>query len=649
MWDSIPKPEAHKLSDLREFFNVEVVALSSYELQEEKFKEQVASLRQKFVQSIAIGGLASDRRGVVPASGFSLSAKKIWELIKENKDLQLPAHTIMVATIRCEEIAKDEYSSFALNQDWLELEEHVKSNLVPGFGKKLTSLLDNCLSNYDEEVIHYDASVVSEKRKQLYEKLMQLVLPTYKIMFEHIQFEALDNLKTTLESALSERRARFTAKARECIKQSMKRFDELCEDATSEQVNWDYTEIREKVSRDLDSHITQVRVAKLSELNTHYELKFAEALCGPVENLLDECNDDTWPAIRKHLQGETETIVFELSHDLSSFEMHEKEKEDMFSKLKHYARGLVEGMVKDEARKVLDLMKSRFQYTFNHNNDSMPRVSWDANDNIPDITKTARTSSLKLLSVLAAIRLDEDQSDKIWDTLVLWLLEPTTNASDSEDPLVSSTWEKVPAANTLITPVECKSFWYQFKNETEYLIFQATASQEAHKRETELRQALENYKEEARKHETILSQKLNNLNEEAHKRETELSQKLNDLKEKASKRELDLSQTVKDLKEEALKHETKLSETLNNLEEEARKRETDLSQKLNDLKMKADNSETNSSQMINDMKEDARRREAELLQMLNKLKEEAHMRENSFLYQLEKIGDIVLKVVKSFL
>ena len=62
----------------------------------------MASLRQRFFYSIAPGGLAGDRRGVVPASGFSFSAQQIWKIIKENKDLDLPAHKVMVGSIRWE-------------------------------------------------------------------------------------------------------------------------------------------------------------------------------------------------------------------------------------------------------------------------------------------------------------------------------------------------------------------------------------------------------------------------------------------------------------------------------------------------------------------------------------------------------------------
>lgn len=57
---------------------------------------KVANLRQRFLHSIAPGGLAGDRRGVVPASGFSFSAQQIWKVIKENKDLDLPAHKVSI-------------------------------------------------------------------------------------------------------------------------------------------------------------------------------------------------------------------------------------------------------------------------------------------------------------------------------------------------------------------------------------------------------------------------------------------------------------------------------------------------------------------------------------------------------------------------
>jgi hypothetical protein len=55
---------------------------------------KVSQLRDRFQHSIAPGGLAGDRRGVVPASGFSFSSQQFWKVIKENRDLDLPAHKV---------------------------------------------------------------------------------------------------------------------------------------------------------------------------------------------------------------------------------------------------------------------------------------------------------------------------------------------------------------------------------------------------------------------------------------------------------------------------------------------------------------------------------------------------------------------------
>ncbi|KAK8629194.1 hypothetical protein V6N13_078046 [Hibiscus sabdariffa] len=285
--------------------SVEVVALNSYEEKEELFKEQVANLRQRFFHSIAPGGLAGDRRGVVPASGFLFSAQQIWKVIKQNKDLDLPAHKVMVATVWCEEIANEKYAGFTANESWCLLEEAAQSGLVAGFGKKLNSILCTSLSEYDSEATFFDEGVRSAKRKQLEEKLLQLVQPAHHSMLGHLRSETLEKFKEAFEKALNEGE-RFSVAARKCTESYMALFDEGYEDAVVELSNWDSSKVRDKLHRDIDAHVDSVQAAKLSELTSSYEAKLNEALSGPVEALLDGANDDTWPSIKKLLQRETE-------------------------------------------------------------------------------------------------------------------------------------------------------------------------------------------------------------------------------------------------------------------------------------------------------------------------------------------------------
>ncbi|GMH16016.1 hypothetical protein Nepgr_017857 [Nepenthes gracilis] len=483
IWDSIPKPQAHKETPLSEFFNVEVVALSSYEEKEEQFKEQVASLRQRFFHSIAPGGLAGDRRAVVPASGFSFSAQQIWKIIKENKDLDLPKHKVMVATVRCQEIANEKFGSFTENKEWCQLDEAARCGPVPGFGKKLSLILERCLSEYDVEALYFDEGVRSAKRKTLEEKLLQHVQPAFLSILDHLCSGTFDKFKEEFDKALHGGEG-FSAATRSCTESFMSLFDEGCADSVIQQVNWDTCKIRDKLLHDIKGHVALVRAAKLSELISRYEAKLNEALRGPVDALLDGAGDDTWPAIRELLQREIQLAISKLSDDLSTFDTDEQTRDKLLARLEDFARGVVESKAREEAGRVLIRMKDRFTTLFAYDSDSMPRV-WTGKEDIKAIKKLARSASLKLLSVMAALRLD-DEDDDIENTLSLALGEgtssPTSSSMAISEQLASNTWEKVSLSKTLLTPMQCKSLWRQFKAETDYTVTQAIAAQEANKR-----------------------------------------------------------------------------------------------------------------------------------------------------------------------
>lgn len=488
IWDAVRKPQAHQHTPLSEFFNVEVTALSSYEDKEDKFKEEVAQLRQRFFHSIAPGGLAGDRRGVVPASAFSISAQQIWKVIRENKDLDLPAHKVMVATVRCEEIANEKLNQLRSDKGWLELEEAVQLGPVRGFGEKLSSIIDACLSQYDEEAIFFDEAVRNAKRKQLESKALDLVSPAYTTLLGHIRSKALDDFKTKLDRSLNNGEG-FASSVRTLTQSIMLEFDKGSADAAVRHANWGASKVRDKLRRDIDSHASSVRGAKLLEITTNFEKKLAKALTAPVESLFEAGGKDTWLSIRELLKRETEAALSEFSVSIAGFELDEETVEKMQQSLRDYARKLVENKAREEAGKILIRMKDRFSTVFNHDNDSLPRV-WTGKEDIRAITRDARSASLKLLSDMAAIRLDE-KPDRIENVLQSSLIDKTSAATSSQyisdreasvDPLASSTWEEVSPEDMLLTPVQCKALWRQFQGETEYTVTQAISAQEAYKR-----------------------------------------------------------------------------------------------------------------------------------------------------------------------
>ncbi|KAF0889341.1 hypothetical protein E2562_023644 [Oryza meyeriana var. granulata] len=483
IWNSVAKPEAHKDTPISEFFNVQVTALPSFEEKEEQFREQVQQLRQRFANSIAPGGLAGDRRGVVPASGFLFSSQQIWKVIRENKDLDLPAHKVMVATVRCDEIANEKFSCLTSDAEWMDLESAVQSGPVPGFGKKLGYIVDVHMQEYDKEAIYFDEAVRTEKRQLLKSRVLNLVQPAFQKMLVHLRTRALEKYKTDLNLTLESGKG-FAASVRDTTKSSLNEFDQGCADSVIKQADWDYSKILEKVRRDIEDHTLSIREGKLSELTNHAKEKLRKVLTEPVESLFDAAGHTTWASIRNLFKRETEAILPEFRKNLAGFEMESASSEGMVSNLRDYARSIVENKAKEEAGKVLMHMKERFTTVFSHDKDSIPRV-WTGKEDVRAIAKDARSAALKLLSVMAAIRWDE-KPDRIENILTSTLLDGSVTSkgasASSSDPLASTTWEDVSPKYTLITPSQCKSLWKQFKTETEFTITQAVSTQQAHRR-----------------------------------------------------------------------------------------------------------------------------------------------------------------------
>ncbi|XP_034212675.1 protein ROOT HAIR DEFECTIVE 3 homolog 2-like [Prunus dulcis] len=480
IWNGVPKPQAHKSTRFSDLFSEEVVVMSSYE-EKEKFKEEVAQLRLRLSHSISPGGFAGDRRGLVPASGFSFSAQQIWKVIKENKDLDLPAHKVMVATVRCEEIANQIFNQLIYDKGWLALEEAVQTGPVQGFGKRLSSILGTYLSKYDIEAIYFDGGARNSKRQLLESKMLDFVYRAYTTMLGHVRSKALEAFKVRLEQSLNKGRG-FATYARICTHSSMLEFDKGCADASVIQANWDASRVREKLQRDIDAHASSVCSAKLSELNVNYEQQLSASLTGPVKTLLETGGKDTWASIRKLLNRETVVAISEFSTVVADFELDEATIAEMLQHLRDYSRNVVEKKAREEATKIMIHMKDRFSTVFNYDSDSTLRV-WTGKEDITSITKDARSASMKLLSVMAAIRLDE-KPDHIEKVLFSSLMEGAVTVSSSQDreigasvdPLASSNWEEVSSKNTLITPVQCQSLWRQFIAETENSVTQAISA-----------------------------------------------------------------------------------------------------------------------------------------------------------------------------
>ncbi|CAK7336931.1 unnamed protein product [Dovyalis caffra] len=482
IWVTVTEPETHESALLSDFFKVEITALSSYEFEEEKFKQQVAQLRQRFVHSIYPGGLVSERREVEPASAFSIRAEMIWQTIKDNKDLDLPDLKVMVATVRCEEVSEEKLKRFTSDKDWLAMKEAVQAGPVSGFGGKVSSILENYISEYDMEVNYFDQEVRNAKRGQLLSKA--LMVADISFSFGAGLYHSIDGIlvvksfKARLEESLNEGQE-YAASIRLCSESCIHEFDQGCEDAAIRQSGWNASKFREEVI-----------FYMLSELVPMYEKQLTHALEKRVESLIEAGERDTWASIRDLLECNTEATVSEFSDAVASFELPSSAIDTKLQHLREYARNIVEKKAREaaDAERVLMHMMDRFTRFFNL--DEMP-ISWyhfTTEKNIDEIERNALSASLKFLSIIAAIRLDDtpDQIENVLFSSLMGRNVPSsrdTGIRTTTDPLASDTWEEVsPKATTLLKPEDCKSLWMKFKENVEFMVTSARSSQDARRR-----------------------------------------------------------------------------------------------------------------------------------------------------------------------
>ncbi|GAB2225509.1 hypothetical protein Droror1_Dr00006304 [Drosera rotundifolia] len=462
LWNSI-----HQDAPLTNFFNVEVEALISFELCEEQFEEQVANLRHKISNSIASGAHGGDQ-GAIDASSFSFSAREMWEQIKANNDLDLPALRVLVATVRCEEIANNMFTSFTENEKWSDLEMAARSDVILGFRNELTSIIDSCLSQYDEKTTYYDERIRLARRNDLEEKLLLHVRPTVESIIGHLRSEAFVKFKHAFDQALSGGQV-FSVAAETCPTGVMSEFDIRCADVVIQQANWNTSKGKEKLGRKIAEYIGSVRDAKLSELTDKFKHELDKVLCRQVGELLKSPTDDTWHDIRQGLQCEILSAFVGLDCELSSFNVDFGMRNNVVSKLKEYARGVVISKASEEAENVSKYMDGRFTDIFFYDPDRKPR-DWSGGEDIADIARSARFEALKCLFDMAVIRLDNEDSN-VKRILSIDLVGETPFVVGK---MASNGLKGVPSSSSkaivLLSAPNCESLWTQFMADTEVVV-----------------------------------------------------------------------------------------------------------------------------------------------------------------------------------
>lgn len=174
MWRSVNK-ESTAFTD---YIEIHVVGLPDKD--SEDFQKEVTALRKV---------LASFTRSAkVPASSFSLSSKMLWGQIKQNKNLDLPSHMMLLATLYCQRTV--EACLGELNIDLLKAEETPQ-----GFKQVSNELLASAITKYNQETEMYDAVVRGNECQKMVDEINKVFAELSRKLIRKIQEDTSEQFK----------------------------------------------------------------------------------------------------------------------------------------------------------------------------------------------------------------------------------------------------------------------------------------------------------------------------------------------------------------------------------------------------------------------------------------------------------------------
>jgi hypothetical protein len=153
IWRDIYKPDKFKNSKPTDLFDFEYMTLPHKLYEEKKFMEEVMVLKDRFTvgKENTVFPKADSRN--IPIDGLAFFVEKTWDVIRNQKELNLPGQKEMVATYRCNEIKEECLKE--VDEDVKNLKRVCEAQLVQNFADQCHTIVDMTMSKYDETAKQY--------------------------------------------------------------------------------------------------------------------------------------------------------------------------------------------------------------------------------------------------------------------------------------------------------------------------------------------------------------------------------------------------------------------------------------------------------------------------------------------------------------
>eukprot|EP00227_Mantoniella_beaufortii_P017470 CAMPEP_0197578866 /NCGR_PEP_ID=MMETSP1326-20131121/2974_1 /TAXON_ID=1155430 /ORGANISM="Genus nov. species nov., Strain RCC2288" /LENGTH=959 /DNA_ID=CAMNT_0043142149 /DNA_START=252 /DNA_END=3131 /DNA_ORIENTATION=+ len=468
IWTTITKPERHADAAFDDFFDLRFVALAHFEHAHDNFLSEAAELCERFATEPGVEGSLRPPVGkAVPTSGLVVSLREVWKAVKDNRDLDLPAHKVMVATVRCEEIANARLANLASTPELAHLTAATAAAAAPpGLASKFAKLTATELAAYDEEAQYFDGGVRASKRLELRAKLITALRPVASAHLTHSAAKLMQRLRDAMAAAgvaaskgkakdagsssspssvigfaaacsgaLADVREQWAAALADAVPKdpedeegdwggdggggglfspykSPKAFDaakaagDAAKAAVAGMVTWSSVaaDATAAFEKEATAAVSAERKERLAEATHTAERAMERGVGAAVMGLLEDAPADLWDRLNALLASSAKKHCAQLSLALAGFELAETETVKHGAAMSRRVREVVESKARDSAVGALAAMKTAFARVFSKDSKGLPRT-WKVSDDVAAINRRAQREALRVLGLLTVMRL----------------------------------------------------------------------------------------------------------------------------------------------------------------------------------------------------------------------------------------------------
>ncbi|KTW30242.1 hypothetical protein T552_00719 [Pneumocystis carinii B80] len=416
IWNLLAKPEKLENSIINDFFDLQFTTLSHMMLAPEEFEQDIVELRKRFFdRSNANFVFRSKYYKRVPADGFSVYVKGIWEKIITNKDLDLPTQQQLLAQYRCDEISKAILESIELTIKTLEKSIHTKK-FLDDLDQEMEKIKVSALEIFDKKGLHYHKDVYLCKRFELINKLHSRMYILYVTQIGTLVKLGVSQFKSIMKSELDKPHQDFNFEnlLNDCRYKVEKEFETKASKYCISESGWTFTQELELLKKEITEVASTLQKDQKFKLINNLEKEFKEQLDEPVSLILKKPSDDIWDQVILKYLNTTNDFEKILSQKLSGFGISQQENEKSRSDFKQKTLSFLKDKIKQEITEdsVFLILREIFEDKFRFDKDGVPRI-WKSSDNINGIYKTLLDDTLKLISLYSTVKCKDGSYPKL--------------------------------------------------------------------------------------------------------------------------------------------------------------------------------------------------------------------------------------------